>query len=98
MDPSVPDESLNGPADPRGFPITKEDFNTDTRVSFSRLSGKYTLEQDDGSEFEFDEGLRRWIPVVSFFCFLGTKSLLCTFFLLSFSPSTPCPCLFLPRP
>lgn len=53
-----------GTADPRGFPVTKEDFDTDTRVSFSRMSGKYTIEQDDGSEFEFDEGLKRWIPVV----------------------------------
>lgn len=66
MEPPAPDESLGGyDSDLRGFPITIEDFNTDTRVSFSRLSGKYTLEQDDGSEFEFDEGLRRWIPVVS---------------------------------
>ena len=46
------------------FPITEEEFREDSRVSFSRLSGKWTLEADDGTEYEYDEGLRRWIPVV----------------------------------
>lgn len=46
------------------FPATEEEFREDPRVSFSRLSGKWTLEADDGAEYEYDEGLRRWIPVV----------------------------------
>lgn len=46
------------------FPTTEEEFREDPRVSFSRTSGKWTLEADDGTEYEYDEGLRRWIPVV----------------------------------
>ncbi|KAI5808840.1 hypothetical protein DFH27DRAFT_509922 [Peziza echinospora] len=46
------------------FPLTEEDFRTDPRVSFSRISAKWTLEADDGSEYEYDEALRRWIPVL----------------------------------
>lgn len=46
------------------FPMTEEEFNSDPRVSFARTTGKWTLEADDGSEFEYDEALRRWIPVV----------------------------------
>lgn len=46
------------------FPMTAEDFETDERVSFSRLTNKWTLETEDGAEYEYDEALRRWIPVV----------------------------------
>lgn len=49
-----------------GFPITREDFDADPRVSWSRVSEKWTLEADDGSEYEYDEGIKRWVPVV--FC------------------------------
>lgn len=49
---------------PSSFPITEEHFREDPRVSFSRISGKWTLETDDGSEYEYDGALRRWIPVV----------------------------------
>lgn len=49
---------------PSSFPMTREEFDSDPRVSWSRLSGKWTLEADDGSEFEYDEGLKRWVPVV----------------------------------
>ncbi|KAF8474704.1 hypothetical protein BDZ91DRAFT_650345 [Kalaharituber pfeilii] len=46
------------------FPTTEEEFRTDPRVSFSRLSGKWTLEADDGAEYEYEGTLRRWIPVL----------------------------------
>lgn len=46
------------------FPMTREEFEADSRVSWSRVSEKWVLEADGGSEFEFDETLRRWIPVV----------------------------------
>jgi len=49
---------------PSSFPTTEEEFREDPRVSFSRVSGKWTLETDDGSEYEYDGALRRWIPVV----------------------------------
>lgn len=51
--------------DARGFPITLAGLNQDDRVSFSRVSQKYTLEQEDGTEYEFDEILKRWYEVVS---------------------------------
>jgi len=46
------------------FPKSLEEFEHDPRVSFSRLDGKWILEAEDGSEFEYDDALRRWIPVV----------------------------------
>ena len=46
------------------FPKEVEEFDADPRVSFSKLDSKYILETDDGQEYEFDERLKRWVPVV----------------------------------
>ncbi|EPS40750.1 hypothetical protein H072_5414 [Dactylellina haptotyla CBS 200.50] len=60
-DAPIPEDSL---FDARGFPVTMEGLNEDDRVSFSRISQKYTLEQEDGTEYEFDEKLKRWYEVL----------------------------------
>ena len=49
---------------PSGFPANPEDFDADSRISFSKLDNKFILEADDGQEFEFDNALKRWVPVV----------------------------------
>ncbi|KAK4162115.1 splicing factor u2af-associated protein 2 [Cladorrhinum sp. PSN259] len=46
------------------FPTNKEDFDQDDRISFSKLDNKYIAVQDDGTEYEFDEGLKRWVPMI----------------------------------
>jgi len=46
------------------FPAEIEDFERDPRVSFSKLDRKWILEDDDNSEWEYDESLKRWIPSV----------------------------------
>ncbi|KAK0624672.1 hypothetical protein B0T17DRAFT_507729 [Bombardia bombarda] len=46
------------------FPTNKEEFDQDDRISFSRLDNKYIAVQDDGTEYEFDDGLKRWIPII----------------------------------
>lgn len=46
------------------FPSKVEDFEADARVSFSKLEGKWILEEDNGSEWAYDDQLRRWIPSV----------------------------------
>lgn len=46
------------------FPKTIDEFDSDSRVSFSKLDNKYILENDDGSEWEFDTNLSKWIPSV----------------------------------
>lgn len=46
------------------FPTNPEEFDQDERISFSRLDNKYIAVQDDGTEYEFDGGLKRWIPVI----------------------------------
>ena len=46
------------------FPQNPEDFDGDPRVSFSKLANKFILEADNGEEFEFDDALKRWVPVV----------------------------------
>ncbi|KAL8694345.1 MAG: hypothetical protein Q9218_000982 [Villophora microphyllina] len=46
------------------FPTGPEDFDADDRISFSKLDNKFVLEADDGQEFEFDNALKRWVPVL----------------------------------
>lgn len=46
------------------FPTDPEEFDKDERISFSRLDNKYIAVQDDGTEYEFDEGLKRWLPII----------------------------------
>ena len=46
------------------FPSNPQDFDADDRISFSKLDNKFILVQDDGTEFEFDDALKRWIPVI----------------------------------
>ncbi|OTB08875.1 hypothetical protein M426DRAFT_316901 [Hypoxylon sp. CI-4A] len=46
------------------FPTDPQEFDQDERISFSKLDNKYIAVQDDGSEFEWDAQLKRWIPVV----------------------------------
>ena len=53
------------PAQPlSNFPQNPEEFDADSRVSFSKLANKFILEADNGEEFEFDDALKRWVPVV----------------------------------
>ena len=56
---------IRSPAPPlSGFPQNPEEFDADPRVSFSKLANKFILEADNGEEFEFDDALKRWVPVV----------------------------------
>ena len=47
-----------------GFPQSPSEFDNDTRISFSKLDEKFILETEEGAEFEWDNGLHRWIPAV----------------------------------
>ena len=46
------------------FPTDPEEFDKDDRISFSKLDNKYIAVQDDGTEYEFDTGLKRWLPII----------------------------------
>ncbi|MCJ1252486.1 hypothetical protein MMC24_000292 [Lignoscripta atroalba] len=46
------------------FPQNPEEFDADPRISFSKLDQKFILEADDGQEYEFDDALKRWVPVL----------------------------------
>jgi HIV Tat-specific factor 1 len=46
------------------FPTHLENFDSDDRISFSKLDNKFVLVQDDGTEFEFDDAIKRWVPVL----------------------------------
>ncbi|KAK3488828.1 uncharacterized protein B0T23DRAFT_383987 [Neurospora hispaniola] len=46
------------------FPTDPGEFDKDERISFSKLDNKYIAVQDDGTEYEFDEGLKRWLPII----------------------------------
>ena len=61
---SIESPSLS-PAPPlSNFPQNPQEFDADSRVSFSKLTNKFILEADNGEEFEFDDALKRWVPVV----------------------------------
>lgn len=47
------------------FPTDPTEFANDERISWSRLDNKHILETEQGAEYEWDEALRRWVPVVS---------------------------------
>ena len=46
------------------FPTDPSEFDSDDRISFSKLDGKFLLVLEDGSEYEFVDAMRRWIPVL----------------------------------
>ncbi|KAL9098543.1 MAG: hypothetical protein Q9163_005816, partial [Psora crenata] len=50
------------------FPQDSADFDGDPRISFDKLNQKFILETEDDKgeplDFEYDEALKRWIPVV----------------------------------
>ncbi|KAK3392979.1 hypothetical protein B0H63DRAFT_457028 [Podospora didyma] len=46
------------------FPTNLNEFDQDDRISYSKLDNKYIAVQEDGTEYEFDTGLKRWIPII----------------------------------
>ncbi|CAG8955421.1 hypothetical protein HYFRA_00010285 [Hymenoscyphus fraxineus] len=46
------------------FPTDPSEFDSDDRISFSKLDNKFLLVVSDGTEYEFDDAIKRWIPVV----------------------------------
>ncbi|KAH9902230.1 hypothetical protein F4778DRAFT_781465 [Xylariomycetidae sp. FL2044] len=46
------------------FPTDPQDFDQDERISFSRLDNKHVLVQEDGTEFEWDAQLKRWVQSI----------------------------------
>ncbi|KAI1757128.1 hypothetical protein F4782DRAFT_215677 [Xylaria castorea] len=46
------------------FPTDPQEFDSDERISFSRLDNKFIGVLDDGSEFEWDAQLKRWITSI----------------------------------
>ena len=46
------------------FPTDPSEFDSDDRISFSKLDNKFIAVHDDGTEFEYDKQLKRWIPVI----------------------------------
>ena len=44
-----------------GFPIDIQEFDSDDRISFSKLDNKFIAVHHDGSEYEFDADLKKWV-------------------------------------
>ncbi|EEH17922.2 hypothetical protein PABG_00485 [Paracoccidioides brasiliensis Pb03] len=63
-------EGLPNPSEPNttttraSFPQSPSEFHDDYRISFSKLDEKYYLEAEDGTEWEYDNALNRWVPLV----------------------------------
>ncbi|PKY09033.1 putative nuclear mRNA splicing factor-associated protein [Aspergillus campestris IBT 28561] len=59
-----PSPEGGAPPPASNFPQEPSEFDSDPRISFSKLDDKFILETDDGREFEYDTVLKRWIPTV----------------------------------
>ncbi|KAI5923262.1 hypothetical protein F4810DRAFT_669572 [Camillea tinctor] len=46
------------------FPTDPQEFDADDRISYSKLDNKFIAVHDDGTEFEWDAQLKRWIPAI----------------------------------
>ena len=46
------------------FPQKLEDFEKDPRVHYDKLNDKWSLEEEDGSEYEWNFVAKRWAPLV----------------------------------
>ncbi|KLJ07353.1 hypothetical protein EMPG_17161 [Blastomyces silverae] len=60
--PPIPSEQ--GTTTRASFPQSPDEFDDDYRISYSKLDDKYHLEAEDGSEWEYDDALKRWVPLV----------------------------------
>jgi hypothetical protein len=58
--PGPKGDTVDAPA----FPQDPAEFDSDPRISFSMLDNKFILETDDGQEFEYDTGIKRWVQKV----------------------------------
>lgn len=58
------DDRSNNPPPLSNFPQDPSEFDSDPRISFSKLDDKFILETEDGQEYEYDTVLKRWIPTV----------------------------------
>lgn len=54
----------HSPPSHSSFPTDPAEFDADDRISYSKLDNKFLLVQDDGTEFEFDDALKRWVPLL----------------------------------
>jgi len=46
------------------FPRSEDEFKNDDRVSLDNTTSKWILEDTDGKEYEWHEGVQNWIEVV----------------------------------
>ncbi|PYH99383.1 putative nuclear mRNA splicing factor-associated protein [Aspergillus ellipticus CBS 707.79] len=46
------------------FPQDPSEFDSDPRISFSKLDNRFILETEEGQEYVYDTILKRWIPTV----------------------------------
>lgn len=63
-DPKHDPTATGSPPAISNFPQDPSDFDSDPRISFSKLDNKFILETDDGQEYSYDTILKRWIPTV----------------------------------
>lgn len=54
----------NGAGPARNFPTDPFEFDSDPRISFSKLDNKPILETEDGEEFVYDSAIKRWVHQV----------------------------------
>ena len=64
MTTQIPSEGSPDAGPLNNFPQDPAEFDSDPRVSFSKLDEKFILEAEDGQEYTYDTVLKRWIPTV----------------------------------
>ena len=46
------------------FPSNPDDFDSDTRISFSKAADNYILEDENSEEWEWHSRTSKWVPMV----------------------------------
>jgi HIV Tat-specific factor 1 len=46
------------------FPTDPEEFESDRRISYSKTSNNFLLEDETGEEWEWHERTSKWVPMV----------------------------------
>jgi hypothetical protein len=46
------------------FPTNPDDFDSDKRISYSKTEKNYTLEDENGEEWEWFPRTSKWVPMV----------------------------------
>lgn len=74
LDPTEDIDIIMEASTATAMPSSMEDFETDPRIHFNTVSGKWEIEDDDGNEMQWDPLKGAWAPIVSMMKYLYSNT------------------------